>query len=109
MRRTVESPRARVCHGHDVLDAPPKLAGDIDPRLVAETHAGLERQCVALHQIRWLVLVEADAMSEPVIEIAAIASRFDDVARGPVNALAGGTDLVRRKCGLVCGLDQRVN
>src|SRR5688572_23935481 len=48
-------------HGDDVLDAGAPPTGEVDPRLDAEGHAGLDGQVVARDDVRLLVAVEADA------------------------------------------------
>src|SRR5436190_16066595 len=53
-------------HVEAVLEADAELAVDRDHRLVAEAHARLELRRVALHEVRPLVPVHADAVAGAV-------------------------------------------
>src|SRR4029453_8948921 len=60
----------RTLHGHDdlVLDPDPDAPFQVDPGLVREGHARLERCRVALHDVGGLVDLESDPVSGPVDE-----------------------------------------
>src|SRR5918995_5250867 len=87
--------------GHDDLvldpDAEPSL--QVDPRLVREGHAGLERRLVALDDIRGFVQLEPDPVARPVDEPIPIPGIGDELARGPVDLLGGHprTDRLERR------------
>src|SRR6202453_1849082 len=63
LREAGEQFRARVGHVPAILQAYAELAGNVDPGLVGEAHARLERRRVAMHEIGRLVTVETDAMA----------------------------------------------
>src|SRR5580704_6042423 len=54
-RQRCEEPGARRGHGPAVLQTNAKFTGNIESRLVGETHAGLERRGISVHQVRGLV------------------------------------------------------
>src|SRR5918995_1995472 len=75
----------------DVLDPDAGHAGQIDPRLDAEDHAGLEGGCLRLPQPGRLVRLQPDPVSE------AVAVRLDPLGLDPatcdgIELLAVGTD-----------------
>ena len=53
-------------HVPAVLDPHPELAGNVEPRLVGEAHAGRERRGFAVDQIDRLVHLHADAVAGAV-------------------------------------------
>src|ERR1700751_2603810 len=66
MGRLGEPARTGLGDDHVVLEANAELAIDADRRLVRECHAWPQHGLVALHEIRPLVDVEADAVSGAV-------------------------------------------
>src|SRR5262249_52462280 len=72
---------------HDVLDAHAVAPLQIDAGLDAERVAGLERGVVALDDVRVLVHLDADAMTQPVEERLGIATLVDDGPRRAVDVL----------------------
>ena len=83
--------RAVLRDEDDVLVAHAHLAGDVDPRLVAEAHARPELGRVALHQVRPLVAVHADAVAHAVREVLVPgpeAALLDHAPSGRVHRLA---------------------
>src|SRR5262249_37139680 len=66
LTRLREEVSALLVDVHVVLEPDAELAGYGDHRLVAETHAGLDRRRVGFHEVRPLVVVEADAVAGPV-------------------------------------------
>src|SRR5438270_1663159 len=63
LRERREGLRPRLGHVPAILEADAELAGDIEPRLVGEAHAGLERRAVASHEVGRLVHVHPDAVA----------------------------------------------
>src|SRR5437763_15677069 len=61
-----EQLRAVCSDVHVVFQTHAELAANVNPRFIAEAHAGLQPQSVAAHQVRPLVAIHADAVSEPV-------------------------------------------
>ena len=58
---------------HDVLDAGPVPAGQVDAGLDGEGHARLQRQVVAGDDVGLLVHLQADAVAGAVDEVLAVA------------------------------------
>src|SRR6185437_9630919 len=89
----VAGPRGRrVGAYHDVLDAR-AVRARVDARLDGERHARLERDRVALDDVRVLVRLKADTVAGAVDEPLAVAGVGDDPARRPVDALGGDAGL----------------
>ena len=65
-RRLVKNFGPAFGHVPAVLEPDAELAGNVDPRLVGEAHAGRERRHVAMDQIGGLVPVHADAVAGAV-------------------------------------------
>src|SRR6266540_135367 len=66
---------------HDVLQPHAPPSGHIDAGLDAVGVSGFEREDVALHDVRVLMFVEADAVAGPVDEVLPIACIGDDATR----------------------------
>src|SRR5436309_15397409 len=76
--------------GHDdVLDAGSAAAGQVDPGFDGEGVARPKGCPVARHQVRILVLLQADAVAGAVHEELAVAGAVDDRPGGGVDVLAG--------------------
>src|SRR5262245_25721707 len=91
--RLREELRAIVGDVQTVLEADAELAVDRDHRLVAEAHAGRERGRVALHEVRPLMDVEADAVAGAVRQprhlVAGTEARVGDhLPRGGIDRFA---------------------
>src|SRR4051812_47807497 len=67
--RVVQELAPRLGAGDAVLDADAKPARDVDTRLVAEDHAGAQWRAVAADQVRLLVDIEAEAVTDAVDEV----------------------------------------
>ena len=61
--------RAVLRDVHVVFEPHAELAANINSRLVAESHVGLQLGCVTAHQVRPLVAVHAHAVAEAVREV----------------------------------------
>ena len=64
-----------------ILHADAELAGNVDPGLVGETHAGLERRAIGAHEVRRLVPVHANAVA------GAVGGPGQSIVLGPAEAL----------------------
>ena len=67
----VERVGTRVGRHHDVLEAEPEPARDVDAGLDREGVAGLQRRAVARDDVGVLVLLDADAVTGAVDELLA--------------------------------------
>src|SRR4051812_8860306 len=74
----VEGVGAVLGDDHDVLDAHPPLALDVDAGLDREGVADGEPVAVAADQVGVLMLLEADAVAGAVNEVVAVAALGDD-------------------------------
>src|SRR5262245_14713346 len=93
--------REEMCTGvvevHAVFEPNAELAGDGDHRLVAEAHAWRHGCLVALHEVRPLVVLEADAMAGAMGQAGRLVSGskagvFDDLARRRIHRLTWRAD-----------------
>ena len=74
---------ARVGDRHDVLDADPEAARDIDPRLVGHRHARGEDLGGSADQVGMLVDLEADAMPQPMGKALVVGPEARSLDDGP--------------------------
>ena len=95
MVRTIERPhRAVVVDHRDVLDTHAEATGQVDAGLDRERHSGFERLAIPADQVRMLVAVETDPMTDPVDEVRTVSGFIDDPSRRGVDRL-GRCALVR--------------
>src|SRR3990170_5337186 len=86
-RRFVEDVHAAGRADHDVLDARPVAALEVDSRLDREGHPDIERLAVAGHDVGILVDLEPDPMARTVQESRPVAGHGDEIARCAVDGL----------------------
>src|SRR5215469_7707604 len=73
-----------------VLDSDAAPAGQVDPRLDSDRNPVFESTCPAVSQDRRFVDLQPDSVTEAVLEIPAVASRFDHVSCAGVDVLHVG-------------------
>jgi len=61
--------RAVFRDDHDIFEPHTEFAGDVNSRLIAEGHSRFELRLIAAHQIRLLVAIHADAVTDAMREI----------------------------------------
>src|SRR5689334_2975895 len=86
---------------HIVFQADPEFSADVNPGLIAERHIRCKRQSIAADQVRPLVSVHSDAVTEPMGEvfvIRTVAGVCDHLARGRVHRLSLYSGLCGREC-----------
>src|SRR5215207_3659299 len=87
--RLVEADAALFGADDGVFDADAEVAFQVDTGFVAEDHPDREGHLVAADQIRFLVDVETETVSDTVEELRSVARLGDDRPRHLVEALAG--------------------
>src|ERR1700688_1593169 len=109
-RQRREELGARRGHGPAVFQTNSELPWDIDSRLVGETHAGLQRSRIAVHQVGRLMSVQTDAVAGAVREPRQLVPRAPAftliiTAHGIVDRARGQADLRRFESDFLAELD----
>jgi len=94
---------------HEVPDAHPELALEVDAGFDGEHHPRLQRLVVAVHDVGFLVDVEADAVAGAVDERLAVARGLDDLAGGSIDRFRWNPGFDSLDGGLLCLADDVVD